>query len=358
MVLTGEPGIGKSEMVIAILRQHGYKEAHFRLILKAQTSDTDLGNKIFYRMPVSLPLSVKQALLLKAFNEGTVVVVDELNSSPMMERWFNDLLMGKNPLNGNPPLHPGFMLIGTQNPANKAGRRRASTAFARRIIQETVPSYPHQEMCEILIKQGLNQKVAKQLVRTYEDNREYAKHQHLEPEPTFRDLLAAAEIAKKRTFSYALQQLNRTIATQPNKKIKECAIAVRNTVLKLKNKGEKNLTRYLNLTKALLTAPASMQPKLLIQFQQKATEAQGHFSKLWRNIGAAMLLLGIAVAIAASVLLTSTGIGALPGIAIATSSVALLASSAGIFAFNHQRGLSKTMSELHDVINKPLATVH
>ena len=48
-------------------------------------------------MPVSMPLDEKEKLLLKAFHEGAVVVIDEINSSALMERLLNTLLMGKTP---------------------------------------------------------------------------------------------------------------------------------------------------------------------------------------------------------------------------------------------------------------------
>jgi len=116
IILEGEPGIGKSELVINTLIAHQFKEGALN---KVSTE----GN-IFYRVLVSMQLDDKKALLLKAFNEGAVVIIDEINSSPMMERWLNDLLMGKNPLTKQRPKCPGFLIIGTQNPVTMAGRRR------------------------------------------------------------------------------------------------------------------------------------------------------------------------------------------------------------------------------------------
>src|SRR3989338_5997055 len=84
----------------------------------------------FYRMPVNFSLEKKQELLLKAFREGAVVVIDEINSSPMMESLLNDLLMGKMPddpsitiADGKRVNKPGFLVIGTQNPITMEGRR-------------------------------------------------------------------------------------------------------------------------------------------------------------------------------------------------------------------------------------------
>ena len=68
-------------------------------------------------------------LLEKAFNEGAVVIIDEMNSSPMMEHTLNAMLMGFHPETHERPLKPGFMLLGTQNPISMAGRRATSTAL-------------------------------------------------------------------------------------------------------------------------------------------------------------------------------------------------------------------------------------
>ncbi|MCP0914999.1 AAA family ATPase [Legionella sp. 27cVA30] len=105
MVLEGPPGVGKSELVTLALLSHGFTEATL--------SSPREGENSFYRMPVSMQPDDKKRLLLKAFKEGAVVVVDEINSSPMMERLLNDLLMGES--EEGKPDKPGFFIIGTQN---------------------------------------------------------------------------------------------------------------------------------------------------------------------------------------------------------------------------------------------------
>jgi len=108
IIIEGSSGIGKSAMVIKLLISQGYIEQH-DLIKPASTE------QIFYRIPVSMALDEKETLLLKAFDEGAIVIIDEINSSVTMERLLNSLLMGKKP-DGSPPHKPGFMVIGTQNP--------------------------------------------------------------------------------------------------------------------------------------------------------------------------------------------------------------------------------------------------
>lgn len=90
LILEGEPGIGKSQFVTDILINENFKKGDIHSP-KFQT-----GN-IFYDIKASLSLSEKKAILIKAFHEGAVVIMDEMNSGPSMERLLNDLLMGYSP---------------------------------------------------------------------------------------------------------------------------------------------------------------------------------------------------------------------------------------------------------------------
>ncbi len=186
LILEGEPGIGKSELAIKILREHGYEEEHS---LKGLSTKP----KPFYIMPVSLNPEEKEALLTKAFDEGAIVLIDEMNSSPMMEQFLNSLLMGKHPSakRADPrPASPGFMVIGTQNPINMAGRRVASTALQRRMTRVELSNYTHDEMLAILIQKGIEAQEAKAMVDAYEKQVIFAATNHLSPAPCCRDLLS------------------------------------------------------------------------------------------------------------------------------------------------------------------------
>lgn len=190
MVLEGDPGIGKSELVVETLVGQGYREIHDYQAPFDPTVNTD---KVFYRMPVSMQQPDKEKLLLKAFNEGAIVIIDEINSSPMMERLLNALLMGRGP-DGARPVNPGFLVIGTQNSAAKlAGRQEASTALKRRLITTKVPAYITEEMHEILISKGISREKAILMVDAYNKNVERAEKENLSPAPTFRDLMNVAD---------------------------------------------------------------------------------------------------------------------------------------------------------------------
>jgi hypothetical protein len=187
LIIEGEPGIGKSELVMAELRARGYKEE--RDLENPTTKD-----KPFYKMSVSMVQDEKEKLLSKAFKEGAVVLIDEINSSPMMERLLNDLLMGKDPTGKKEDhVQPGFMVIGTQNPVTMAGRRVASTALQRRLISTTMPEYPADEIKTILLGKGVEAIEADAMIQSYEMNRSFALNNQLSPAPNFRNLMNLAD---------------------------------------------------------------------------------------------------------------------------------------------------------------------
>ena len=138
----GDSGIGKSQLVTNVLEQHQFEE------IKNLSDQTTSGN-FFYRIPAGMPLKQKKQRLLHAFDYGYVVVIDEINSSPMMEELLNALLTGKK-LCGTPPIIPGFMVIGTQNPFTRGGRIKSSKALASRFKEITLTPYPQEEIRNIL----------------------------------------------------------------------------------------------------------------------------------------------------------------------------------------------------------------
>ncbi|KTD32109.1 AAA domain (dynein-related subfamily) [Legionella moravica] len=189
IIFEGDPGLGKSELVFETLIEQGFREAEADI-------EYQEGEAVFYKIPVSMDVAEKESLLLKAFNQGAIVVIDEINSSTMLERLLNSLLMGSD-LNGNRPTRPGFMLIGTQNPNTMAGRRTLGNALSRRMITLTLSDYPAEEIQFILEQKGYGNQTAYDLTAAFKKNQHLAAEKELTPRPTFRDLMMFAKKFKK-----------------------------------------------------------------------------------------------------------------------------------------------------------------
>lgn len=185
VILEGSPAAGKSELALAVLKEAGYRKINEKTILPPGS------HKVFYHIRVSMSMPEKEALLIKAFREGAVVLIDEINSSSMMERLLNDLTMGV--YKGKRSKNPGFMVIGTQNPIHMDGRRAPSNALLRRMLMVSVPNYTKVEQSQILQHRNTNPRIITQLVDTYNQQLEIAEKEHLSPAPTLRDLIKVAD---------------------------------------------------------------------------------------------------------------------------------------------------------------------
>lgn len=181
IIFEGEPGLGKSELAIACLLSHGLTKRS----IDAE-SNTSGGKNYFYHLPAGANTKVKKELLIRAFNEGAIVLCDEINTASSLESLLNRLLMGKGP-NGEEPRNPGFMLIATQNPNTMAGRAKTSTALLHRMHREIIPHYTESEMKAILSKIGLPNRHVEAIVN------QYLKAKENNTSLCFRDLIFTAK---------------------------------------------------------------------------------------------------------------------------------------------------------------------
>ena len=147
VIIEGEPGVGKSQLVTQLLTEQYQMQE----------------NRDFIRIPISLAYDKKQELLLQAFHRGQIVIIDEINASPMMERLLNALLEGHD-LENNPAENLGFMIIGTQNPPSYCGRVQTTLPLKHRLQTVELNEYNKEEMKEILQHQGLSPQKAEQLI--------------------------------------------------------------------------------------------------------------------------------------------------------------------------------------------------
>ncbi len=169
IILEGEPGVGKSTLVYDILIKKSLKEG------------TD-----FINVPASLNAHEKETLLLEAFYEGKIAIINEINSSPMLERLLNALLEGHD-LHGKAAHKSGFMLIGTQNPITFRGRVSTTRPLQHRLQTICLQGdYTENEKIKIITHLGIPHRIAVDMIA------EFKQQQQHNPTRCFRDLLKTA----------------------------------------------------------------------------------------------------------------------------------------------------------------------
>jgi hypothetical protein len=179
ILIEGASGIGKSKLVIEHLRALGYKNG-----FDDNNQDADT-TKLYYHITPTDPAKMEQ-ILLKAFHEGAVVIIDELNSLPL-ERILNHVLSGVD-LDGNEAKKKGFFMFATQNPVTFTGRQALSIALENRFRKIYLPEYPEHELKFIAQQMCPNSTEANKLVDEFITAKCYAEQNNKKPAPTARDL--------------------------------------------------------------------------------------------------------------------------------------------------------------------------
>jgi hypothetical protein len=181
ILLEGMPRIGKSDILLQYLESQGFKQAGTPESVGIDT------NKTYYKITPTDP-EVMQATLLKAFHEGSVVIVDEMNSLPF-EKLMNHLISGYD-LQGKRAEKSGFMILATQNPIDFSNRQKLSAALINRFLKIELKNYSNKELYDIGNRICHNQDIANIYVSEYIAARDYAKKHNKIPEPTPGDLFS------------------------------------------------------------------------------------------------------------------------------------------------------------------------
>jgi hypothetical protein len=150
VLLEGGSGVGKSSLYKAILEDH-----HF-------SKYADDPRKKYYEISVD-DSDIVPYTIIKAFLEGSKVVLDELNLNPRVEALLNDLLEGVMPTDTQylemvkdiakcdtpVPVH-GFQLFASQNSGTMSGRQPLSPALRNRLHMIYVDDYTRTELITIV----------------------------------------------------------------------------------------------------------------------------------------------------------------------------------------------------------------
>ena len=134
VLLEGDSGVGKSVLIEAVLSGRG--------ITKRELEDAKNIEQQFYKIDANLPLDKKKEIIAKAFEEGNIVWIDEINSctDDGLEKVLNAALTGDHPGGTGINPKPGFMLISSVNSIALEGRSLISPALRHRVVAPRVPS--------------------------------------------------------------------------------------------------------------------------------------------------------------------------------------------------------------------------
>lgn len=153
IIITGEAGIGKSYLARKYLESRGF-------------SDKEDAKKKFYHIATTKYEEVEK-ILLQAFHEGAVVIIDEINTMPL-EKLLNPLLSGVD-LQGHSATKAGFTILGTQNPAiGYSHRIKFSDALKNRFQEYYLKDYKKEELNQLLEQKGLKKDSINDLLKEYQ----------------------------------------------------------------------------------------------------------------------------------------------------------------------------------------------
>lgn len=184
LLLEGPAGIGKTELL-------NYFITKMELVA-ADPHQADFRPNIYYRLSAAA-LNL-EAMLLKAFDEGAVVIIHEFNTAKISQRLLKSLLAGKT-LDNQAPRRAGFLLLADQNPLFYAGRQPLNKDLLAYFAFLTMTEYPKRELEEILNHRfpALTNQQYQPLIDRYQQERSAASHNPTFTAPNLRNLLRWAQ---------------------------------------------------------------------------------------------------------------------------------------------------------------------
>jgi hypothetical protein len=175
-LIEGGSGIGKSYTAKHFLESQGFRDGF---------SHVNASKKYYLITPTNY--ADVESTLKRAFDEGAVVILDEINTMPL-ETMLNSLLSGVNS-DGKAAKHKGFMVIGTQNPISFGNRLTFSDALNKRFQKFNLKDYKEPELTVLL--QTITKAPSswlKATVTSYLSAINYAKRNNM-PAPNLRQLI-------------------------------------------------------------------------------------------------------------------------------------------------------------------------
>ncbi|OGT46680.1 MAG: hypothetical protein A3E82_01165 [Gammaproteobacteria bacterium RIFCSPHIGHO2_12_FULL_38_11] len=207
-VFIAAPGLGKSEFITKTLESEAYIDdlitpnTHDEIEVKRQ-------GMVYHPFPPDANEDQMLFILDKAFHEGLILIVDEIDSCPL-EKYFNACLTGFDRF-GNKAKKAGFTMLCTANGAHNKGRGLLTEPFLSRFLVMEFEEYSRDELIQILqakfVNQGFGIKylqetgLKKKLIDyIVDDFLTQQNKQKFETPPTFRELEAFCKKYFENTF--------------------------------------------------------------------------------------------------------------------------------------------------------------
>ena len=194
VVIQGVSGIGKTEGAKYLLKQRGFVDCTDDLTLKPGDPDprhekktkARAEGKIFYQITASRDDKTIEAILKRAFNEGAIVIVDEINILHNVERIMKAMLKGEGEYE-NEASRRGFAIIATQNPPSYRGRHLLPPEILDLFVKVKLEDIAKPEsLYQIAIDKGLSVAKATEVSFKYSQSKGYACAKDKSPEPNLR----------------------------------------------------------------------------------------------------------------------------------------------------------------------------
>jgi hypothetical protein len=192
LVLQGPPGVGKSEFIESVLKSEGYSEITHHTPPSAIES-----GKVYYRLRASLSNEEKLSILHHAFQQGAILIIDEIDSCPLLEDYLNAYLVGED-IHGKRAEKPGFTLFSTANGAEMKGRRVLPAPLKSRMLALEFNEYSREDLVSILHAKFIppmdpHRQLKLDMISFLVDGFLKEQQSNKETPPTFRDLYVVSK---------------------------------------------------------------------------------------------------------------------------------------------------------------------
>jgi len=174
VLLEGESGTGKSELIRAIFEKHKIREKKFVKTTAASLLENppskprqylpEEPHQRYYKVNALLSFEEKKEIILQAFEEGNIALLEEIDADAAeMEELLNHVSTGHNPDTKKPASKAGFLWIASANGVNLEGRSTIPLPLRHRSISaplKTMKEYSLEALTKIIT----------QLAHSYDEN--------------------------------------------------------------------------------------------------------------------------------------------------------------------------------------------